>query len=54
MEKIPMKIQKGIIWVVILAFTVVYAVRLLDSRNCVVTVELQKGAVMRLWKYLIQ
>lgn len=50
--KVPGKLQKGIIWTVILCFAAVYLVRMFQPEDTIVVADLKSGIFVRIWHYV--
>ena len=50
-EKVPVKLQKGITWAMILCFSAVYLVRLFQPEDTIVVIDLKAGFFARTWYY---
>lgn len=53
-DKLPEKVQKVLLWAVVLAFTAVYIVRLLDPSDTIVRINLKEGIPGRMVRYFQQ
>ncbi len=50
-EKIPTKFQKSIEWITVICFGAVYLTRLFFSDHQVVSFDMEKGLMIRLWNF---